>query len=159
MRINLLCVGKLKEPYLRQGCEEYLKRLSSYCKLAVVEVTEEQAPERLSPAQRQEVLRKEGRRLLAQVAPRDFAVSLEIEGRLLASEAFADRLEQLALAGTRSVALLIGGSLGLSQEVKQRADLALSFSRMTLPHQLMRLVILEQLYRAFRITRNEPYHK
>ncbi|WP_164671092.1 23S rRNA (pseudouridine(1915)-N(3))-methyltransferase RlmH [Virgibacillus doumboii] len=159
MKITIITVGKIKEKYLKQGIAEYLKRLGPYAKVQIVEVADEKAPENMSDAEMQDVKRKEGERILSNVTPDTYLVTLEIEGKMLSSEQLAAKLDELATYGKSKVAFVIGGSLGISEEVQKRSDLALSFSRMTFPHQLMRLVLLEQVYRGFRITKNEPYHK
>lgn len=159
MKITIISVGKLKEKYLKQGIQEYEKRLGSYASIDLIEVPDEKAPENLSEAQMEEVKQKEGERILAKVNPDAHVITLEIEGKMLTSEKLAKELDQLATYGKSKVTFIIGGSLGLSDEVMNRSDFALSFSKMTLPHQLMRLVLLEQIYRAFRINRGEPYHK
>ncbi|KGP92652.1 50S rRNA methyltransferase [Pontibacillus chungwhensis BH030062] len=159
MKITIISVGKLKEKYLKQGIQEYEKRLGPYASIDLIEVPDEKAPENLSEAQMEEVRQKEGERILAKVNPDAHVVTLEIEGKMLTSEKLAKELDQLATYGKSKVTFIIGGSLGLSDEVMNRSDFALSFSKMTLPHQLMRLVLLEQIYRAFRINRGEPYHK
>lgn len=159
MKISIIAVGKLKEKYLKQGIGEYSKRLGAYASMEVMEVPDEKAPENMSEAEMEEVKRKEGERILAKVPSDSYVITLEIEGEMATSEKFAKKLDQLALHGKSKIAFVIGGSLGLSEEVRQRSDYALSFSKMTFPHQLMRLILLEQLYRAFRINRNEPYHK
>ena len=159
MKINLITVGKLKEKYLKQGIQEYLKRLSAYAKLDVIEVADEKAPENLSDAQMQEVKRKEGERILSHINQDTYVITLEINGKMLSSEQLAAKLDELATYGKSKVSFVIGGSLGISKDVQKRSDLALSFSKMTFPHQLMRLMLLEQVYRGFRIVRGEPYHK
>ncbi|WP_075983336.1 23S rRNA (pseudouridine(1915)-N(3))-methyltransferase RlmH [Bacillus massilinigeriensis] len=159
MNISIISVGKLKEKYLKQGIEEYLKRLSSYAKVEIIEVADEKAPEELSAVQMEIVKQKEGERILAKVQTDAHVIALAIEGKLKSSEELADTLDKLATYGKSKVAFIIGGSLGLSKEVLNRADEKLSFSRMTFPHQLMRLILVEQVYRAFRINRGEPYHK
>ncbi|WP_126429880.1 23S rRNA (pseudouridine(1915)-N(3))-methyltransferase RlmH [Brevibacillus marinus] len=159
MQITLIAVGKLKEPYLKDGVAEYSKRLSAYCKLQIREVGEEPAPENLSAAEMEQIKRKEGERILAQLKPEQYVIALAIEGESWTSERLSRELDQLALRGKSQLAFIIGGSLGLSPEVLQRAQVHLSFSRMTFPHQLMRLILLEQVYRAFKISRGEPYHK
>ncbi|MCD5325650.1 MULTISPECIES: 23S rRNA (pseudouridine(1915)-N(3))-methyltransferase RlmH [Pontibacillus] len=159
MKITIISVGKLKEKYLKQGISEYEKRLGAYASIDLIEVPDEKAPENLSEAQMEEVKQKEGERILAKVNPDAHVITLEIEGNMLTSEKLAKQLDQLATYGKSKVTFVIGGSLGLSEEVTARSDFALSFSKMTLPHQLMRLVLLEQIYRAFRINRGEPYHK
>ncbi|WP_067840523.1 23S rRNA (pseudouridine(1915)-N(3))-methyltransferase RlmH [Amphibacillus sediminis] len=159
MNITIISVGKLKEKYLKQGIEEYSKRLRAYANLNLVEVADEKAPENLSPAQMDEIKNKEGERILAKIPDDTYVITLEIKGKQLSSEQFADELDQLAIHGKSKVAFIIGGSLGLSEAVMKRSNFALSFSKMTLPHQLIRLVLLEQVYRSFRIRRGEPYHK
>lgn len=159
VNILIISIGKLKEKYLKQGIEEYLKRLSSYAKVEVVELPDEKAPENLSEAEMQMVKEKEGIRILDRISDDTHVIALAIEGKQRSSEEFAANLDRLATYGKSKVAFVIGGSLGLSKEVMKRSNESLSFSKMTLPHQLMRLVLLEQVYRAFRINRNEPYHK
>ncbi|WP_134683621.1 23S rRNA (pseudouridine(1915)-N(3))-methyltransferase RlmH [Brevibacillus migulae] len=159
MQITVISVGKLKEKYLKEGIEEYSKRLSAYCKLQLVEVSDEKAPEEMSGAEMEQVKRKEGERILAQIKQDHFVIALAIEGQMWTSEKLSSELDKLALHGKSQVAFVIGGSLGLADAVLKRADVLLSFSKMTFPHQLVRLVLLEQVYRAFRISRGEPYHK
>ncbi|MBX9971693.1 23S rRNA (pseudouridine(1915)-N(3))-methyltransferase RlmH [Cytobacillus firmus] len=159
MNISIITVGKLKEKYLKQGIDEYLKRLSAYAKMDIIEVSDEKAPEELSETEMIQVKQKEGERILAKIHPDAHVIALAIEGKMKSSEELADSLDKLATYGKSKIAFVIGGSLGLSQEVLQRADEKLSFSRMTFPHQLMKLILLEQIYRAFRINRGEPYHK
>ncbi|WP_436374320.1 23S rRNA (pseudouridine(1915)-N(3))-methyltransferase RlmH [Cytobacillus sp. BC1816] len=159
MNISIITVGKLKEKYLKQGIDEYLKRLSAYAKMDIIEVPDEKAPEELSETEMIQVKQKEGERILAKVHPDAHVIALAIEGKMKSSEELADNLDKLATYGKSKIAFVIGGSLGLSQEVLQRADEKLSFSKMTFPHQLMKLILLEQVYRAFRINRGEPYHK
>lgn len=159
MQIAIIAVGKLKEKYLKEGISEYSKRLSAYCKLQIVEVADEKAPENLSPTEMEQIKQKEGERILAQIKPDQYVIALAIEGQMWSSEKLSSELDRLALQGKSQIAFVIGGSLGLSEEVLQRANAALSFSKMTFPHQLMRLVLLEQVYRGFRISRGEPYHK
>lgn len=159
MNITIISVGKLKEKYLKQGIEEYVKRLRSYATIQLIEVPDEKAPENLSEAQMTEVKDKEGQRILSKINADSYVVTLEIQGKQLTSEGLAQQLDQLATHGKSKVTFVIGGSLGLSEEVLKRSDFVLSFSKMTLPHQLMRLVLVEQVYRSFRINRGEPYHK
>ena len=159
MNISIITVGKLKEKYLKQGIEEYLKRLSAYAKVDVIEVADEKAPEVLSDLEMVQVKQKEGERILAKIGPDTYVIALAIQGKLGSSEELADRLDKLATYGKSKIAFVIGGSLGLSEEVINRSNEQLSFSRMTFPHQLMRLILVEQIYRAFRINRGEPYHK
>lgn len=159
MKISVVTVGKLKEKYLKQGIAEYLKRLSAYAKVEVVEVADEKAPENLSEAEMEEVKKKEGERILAHISQDTYVITLEIGGKMLSSEQLAAKIDELGTYGKSKIAFVIGGSLGISKEVQNRSNLALSFSKMTFPHQLMRLILLEQVYRAYRIIRNEPYHK
>ncbi|MFG6146817.1 23S rRNA (pseudouridine(1915)-N(3))-methyltransferase RlmH [Halobacillus sp. B23F22_1] len=159
MKITIVTVGKLKEKYLKQGIDEYIKRLTPYAKVEIIEVPDEKAPENLSEAQMLEVKQKEGERILSKIQQDTYVITLEIEGKQLTSEKLAKQLDDLATYGKSKVAFVIGGSLGLSDEVMKRSDYGLSFSKMTFPHQLMRLMLVEQVYRAFKIIRNEPYHK
>ncbi|WP_413304984.1 23S rRNA (pseudouridine(1915)-N(3))-methyltransferase RlmH [Bacillus sp. 1P10SD] len=159
MNISIITVGKLKEKYLKLGIEEYVKRLSAYAKIEVVEVADEKAPEELSELEMKQVKQKEGERILAKISADTYVIALAIQGKLQSSEELADTLDKLATYGKSKIAFVIGGSLGLSEEVLKRSNEQLSFSRMTFPHQLMRLILVEQIYRAFRINRNEPYHK
>ncbi|GEN34657.1 MULTISPECIES: 23S rRNA (pseudouridine(1915)-N(3))-methyltransferase RlmH [Aneurinibacillus] len=159
MHIMIVAVGKLKEKYLKQGIDEYRKRLSAYAKVEIVEVADEKAPENLSEADMLRVKEKEGGRILAALKPDQHVVALAIEGEQWSSEQLAKKLDSWATYGKSSVAFVIGGSLGLSDTVMNRANEYLSFSKMTFPHQLMRLILLEQVYRGFRINRGEPYHK
>jgi 23S rRNA (pseudouridine1915-N3)-methyltransferase len=159
VNILIVSVGKLKEKYLKQGIEEYIKRLSSYAKVEIIEVPDEKAPENLSEADMVIVKEKEGERILSKISDDTYVITLAIDGKMHSSESLAKRMDQLATYGNSKVAFVIGGSLGLSDTVMKRADETLSFSKMTFPHQLMRLILVEQIYRAFRINRNEPYHK
>ncbi|WP_285768071.1 23S rRNA (pseudouridine(1915)-N(3))-methyltransferase RlmH [Peribacillus sp. SI8-4] len=159
MKITIMTVGKLKEKYLKQGIAEYAKRLSAYATIELVEVPDEKAPENLSAADMEIVKQREGERILAKISQDTYVITLEIGGKQLTSEQLATHIDQLATYGKSKIAFVIGGSLGLGTEVIARSDYALSFSKMTFPHQLMKLVLLEQIYRAFRINRNEPYHK
>lgn len=159
MQIQILTVGKLKERYLVDGIAEYVKRLGPYAKVQMIEVPDEKAPENMSPAEEQQVRVREGERLLAKLSSDVYVVALAIDGEMWSSEQLAGSLDRLATYGRSQVAFVIGGSLGLSSELLRRADMRLSFGRMTLPHQLMRLVLVEQIYRAMRINRGEPYHK
>uniref|UniRef100_UPI0024092685 23S rRNA (pseudouridine(1915)-N(3))-methyltransferase RlmH n=1 Tax=Piscibacillus halophilus TaxID=571933 RepID=UPI0024092685 len=145
--------------YLKQGIAEYTKRLRAYAKVEIIEVADEKAPENMSEADQETVKRKEGERILSKISQDAYVISLEIMGQMLTSEKFAEKLEQLMISGKSKIVFVIGGSLGLSQEVMDRSDYAMSFSKMTFPHQLMRLVLVEQVYRGYRIIRGEPYHK
>lgn len=159
VNISIITVGKLKEKYLKQGIDEYLKRLGPYAKVDVIEVADEKAPENLSETEMEQVKDKEGERILAKISDDTYVIILAIQGKMLSSEELAKEIDQLATYGKSKIAFVIGGSLGLSKHVEKRANYALSFSKMTFPHQLMRLVLVEQVYRAFRINRGEPYHK
>lgn len=159
MKITLITVGKIKEKFFRDAADEYGKRLSRYCKLDIREAVDEKTPEKASQIQCEQILQKEGERILKLMPEDAFVITLEIEGRRLTSEAFASQIERLGVNGTSHIAFVIGGSLGLHNSIKKRADLAVSFSDMTFPHQLMRVVLLEQIYRAYRIINREPYHK
>ena len=159
MEIRILSVGKIKEKYLNEGIAEYAKRLSRYCRLSFIQVPDEKTPAEASEAQNSRILDLEGERLLRHIREQDHVVILAIEGEMTDSVHLARRLEKLTVSGTSSITFVIGGSLGLSPAVKQRADEALSFSRLTFPHQLMQLILLEQIYRCFRILNHEPYHK
>ncbi|MGN0242008.1 MAG: 23S rRNA (pseudouridine(1915)-N(3))-methyltransferase RlmH [Candidatus Weimeria sp.] len=159
MKITVYCVGKVKEKFFRDAIEEYLKRLSRYAKLEIVEVKDEKTPENASEAEETRIKQIEGERLLARIPDSACVIALAIEGEELTSVKLAARLAELAISGKSQLAFVIGGSLGLSEEVMKRADYKLSFSRMTFPHQLMRVILLEQIYRSFRIINHEPYHK
>ena len=159
MTIKILCVGKLKEAYFSDACAEYSKRLGRFCTIKITEVPDERAPETLSPADQAQVKAKEGERLLAAIDPKDTVIALTIGGRRYTSERFAAHLNDLESRGVRSLAFVIGGSLGLGDAVLARADETLSLSDMTLPHRIARLVLLEQVYRAYKIRRGEAYHK
>ncbi len=159
VNITIVTIGKLKEKYLIQGINEYLKRLTAYAKIDIIELADEKAPENLSESEMEQVKQKEGERILSKVSDDTHVIALAIEGKMKSSEQLAADLENLATYGKSKVAFVIGGSLGLSKDVMKRANDTLSFSKMTFPHQLMRLILVEQVYRAFRIIRNEPYHK
>ena len=159
MKITLICVGKLKEKYLTMGVEEYVKRLSRYCTLDIIELPDEKTPENAGEALEEQIKRKEGERILKSIKADSYCIALAIEGRGLTSEELAEKLNSLGVSGTSHISFIIGGSLGLSPEVLSRADDKLSFSKMTFPHQLMRMILLEQIYRSYRIIHNQPYHK
>ena len=159
MNITIITVGKLKERYFKEAVEEYSTRLSKYCKLEIVEVPDEKAPENLSPAQELIVIQKEGQGILKYVKEDTYMIALAIQGKKLSSEGLSNFINDLGIKGRSNIAFIIGGSLGLSDEVLKRADYQLSFSPMTFPHQLMRVILLEQVYRGFRIIKGEPYHK
>lgn len=159
MKISVITVGKIKEKYLRDAIAEYSKRLSRYCKLEIIEVADEKTPDQAGEAQEDAIRAKEGERILKYIKDDMYVITLEINGKMLTSEEFADKIERLGLQGKSSIAFVIGGSIGLGKEVLKRSDFALSFSKMTFPHQLMRVVLLEQVYRGYRIINGEPYHK
>lgn len=159
MKISIVCVGRLKEKYWTAAVEEYSKRLGKYIKLDITELPDEKAPESMSAAQERQVKEKEGERILKAIKDDAFVVTLEIEGKQLTSVELADFMSEKMTRGVSHIAFVIGGSLGLSDEVIKKSDYHLSFSKMTFPHQLMRVVLLEQIYRACRINAGEPYHK
>ncbi len=153
MNISIIGVGKIKEKYLKLGIDEFSKRLTKYCKLDVIELDDEKCPENLSEKDMLIVKDKEGKKILSKIKNNSYVIALAIDGKNLSSEELADTISKLAVRGNSHITFVIGGSLGLSEDYK------LSFSKMTFPHQLMRLILLEQVYRAFRINNNEPYHK
>ncbi|MCD8301358.1 MAG: 23S rRNA (pseudouridine(1915)-N(3))-methyltransferase RlmH [Clostridiales bacterium] len=159
MNITVYCVGKIKEDFYRAAVGEYEKRLSRYCKLRIVEVPDEKTPDRASAALKTQIKDKEGQRLLAKIKDTSYLIALAIDGKKMDSVSFSDKMADLGLCGTSDIGFVIGGSLGLSDAVIRRADMRLSFSDMTFPHQLMRVILLEQIYRAYKIRLHEPYHK
>lgn len=159
MKIKVVTVGKLKEKYLKDGIAEYSKRISRFAKLEMIELADEKTPDRASESENQKILEIEGQRILSKVGDRDFVIALAIEGKTFSSEEFSKNLEEASIKGFSTLTFIIGGSLGLSSSVKNRANLSVSFGRLTLPHQLMRLVLAEQIYRAFTIQQGSPYHK
>ncbi|HCT91877.1 MAG TPA: 23S rRNA (pseudouridine(1915)-N(3))-methyltransferase RlmH [Lachnospiraceae bacterium] len=159
MKITILCVGKIKEKYLRDGIAEYSKRLGRYCKLEITEVADEHTPDGASEAEETQIRRIEGERLLRRVRPDDYVITLAIQGRMPDSVELSRQIETLGIQGKSHLVFVIGGSLGLSDEVLRRGNDSVSFSRLTFPHQLMRVILLEQLYRGYRIMNHEPYHK
>ena len=159
MNINIVCVGKLKERYWTDAVTEYLKRLSRYCRMEIVELKEARLPDHASPAEEEQVKTVEGESILRSLSADSYVIVLDVKGKQLSSEQLSEKIENLALEGRSTVDFIIGGSLGLSEAVRKRADFRLSFSAMTFPHQMMRVILLEQIYRAFKISRNEPYHK
>lgn len=159
MQIQIIAVGKLKEKYLIQGIAEYAKRLGPYAKLSLIEVADEKAPEQLSANEELQVKAREGERILGHIKQDTYVIAMAIEGEMWTSERLAKHVEELGTYGRSQIAFVIGGSLGLSDEVLRRANMQLSFGRITYPHQLLRLVLVEQVYRVFRIVRGEPYHK
>lgn len=159
MKIMLVTVGKIKEKFFEDAIKEYSKRLSRYCKLEILQVADEKTPEGASEAVELQIKEKEGQRILSLIRDDAYVIALAIEGKMLDSEELAERIEKLGVSGISQIVFVIGGSLGLSAQVMKRADYALSFSRMTFPHQLMRVVLLEQIYRSYRIMNHQPYHK
>ena len=159
MRITIVCVGKIKEVFFRDAISEYAKRLSKYCKFEIIEVADEKTPDNAGPALEDQIKEKEADRILSKIREDAYVCTLEIGGKKLSSEKFAEWIEKSAIAGKSNIVFVIGGSLGLHQKLLQRSDYALSFSDMTFPHQLMRVILSEQIYRAFRIINGEPYHK
>ena len=159
MKIKVVTVGKLKEKYLKDGIAEYSKRISRFAKLEMIELADEKTPDKASESENQKILEIEGQRILSKVGDRDFVIVLAIEGKMFSSEEFSKQLEEASIKGFSTLTFIIGGSLGLSSSVKNRANLSVSFGRLTLPHQLMRLVLAEQIYRAFTIQQGSPYHK
>lgn len=159
MKITCIAVGKIKEKYYMDAVKEYAKRLSRYCKLEIVELADEKTPDGASEAEEAAILKQEGERILKAIREDAYVIALAIEGKGLDSVEFSQRIEQLGIRGVSHIVFVIGGSLGLSPAVIERADEALSFSKMTFPHQLMRVILLEQIYRGFRIMKGEPYHK
>lgn len=159
MKITIISVGKLKEKYLIKGINEYAKRLGAYCTFNMIEVNDEPAPEHLSVANEQKVKAIEGERILERIASRDYVIALDLNGKQMTSEAFAADIEDKMIHGQSHITFVIGGSLGLSPAVIQRSQAQIAFGKMTYPHQLMRLILTEQIYRVFRIIRGEPYHK
>lgn len=159
MKITILTVGKIKEKYLKDAIAEYSKRLSRYCRLEIIEVADEKTPDNASETVEDAIRSKEAERILKYVKEDAYIITLEIGGKQLASEELAEKIEKLGIQGNSHIIFIIGGSIGLGKEVLERSDYALSFSRMTFPHQLMRVILLEQIYRSYRIINGEPYHK
>ena len=159
MNINIIAVGKIKEKYLKDAILEYSKRLSRFCRLSIIEIPDEPMSDKPSDAEKSAILKKEGEKILSAIKNTDVLVSLCVEGTQLESEKFADFFKNECVNGKNTFTFIIGGSLGLLEEIKAKSNLKLSFSKMTFPHQLMRLILLEQVYRAFKINANESYHK
>lgn len=159
MKITIVTVGKIKERYFRDAIEEYAKRLRKYCKLEILETTDEKTPDNASQAEEEQIRQKEGERILKLIKEDSYIITLEIQGKALDSLELSKKIETLGIQGKSHITFLIGGSLGLGKEVLSRSDFSLSFSKMTFPHQLMRVILLEQIYRGFRIMAGEPYHK
>lgn len=159
MKITILAVGKVKEKYFTGAIQEYSKRLSRYCNLEIIEVADEKTPDKASPREEELIRQKEGERLRKYLRGDAYVIALAIEGKQTSSTGFADKLDQLGLQGKSHIIFVIGGSIGLEEEILRQADELLSFSQMTFPHQLMRVILLEQIYRGYRIIQGEPYHK
>lgn len=159
MNIRIIAVGKIKEKYIQDGIKEYRKRLARYCSLEIIEIDDEKAPEKLSLKEMEIVKEKEGERILAKIPQSSFVISLVIEGKEISSEELSEKISDLMVEGVSDITFIIGGSLGLSDKVIATSNFKLSFSKMTFPHQLMRMILLEQIYRSWRIIKNEPYHK
>lgn len=159
MKITILCVGKVKEKFYRDAIGEYQKRLSRYCKLEIVEVADEKTPDGASETVENQIKEKEGNRILSKIREEDYVIALAIDGKMQDSVELSKNIQQLGVRGKSSIVFVVGGSLGLSKEVLKRANEKLSFSKMTFPHQLMRVILLEQVYRSYRIMNGEPYHK
>lgn len=159
MKIKIVAVGKLKEKYLKQGIDEYAKRLTKYCKFEIIEVPDEKAPETLSETEMLQLKEREGQKILSKIGEGDYVFALAINGKDYTSEEFADAIDKVTVAGKSTITFVIGGSLGLSPEVLKRSNQQISFGRVTYPHQLMRLILSEQVYRCFRIIHGHAYHK
>ncbi|HHV38431.1 MAG TPA: 23S rRNA (pseudouridine(1915)-N(3))-methyltransferase RlmH [Tepidimicrobium sp.] len=159
MNITVIAVGKIKEKYISAGLKEYAIRLSRYCSLKLIEVKDERVPEDLTQKEKDIARNKEGQRILSKLPKRSYIIALVIDGHSLSSEELSKQMKELAIDGINDITFIIGGSLGLSQDIVDRSDFKLSFSKMTFPHQLMRMILLEQIYRSFRIMKGEPYHK
>lgn len=159
MKITVITVGKIKEKYWNMAIEEYAKRLSRYCKLEIVEVADEKTPDEAGETLEMQIKDREGQRISDKLPENAYVIALAIEGKMLDSVELSRKMEDIAVKGTSHIVFIIGGSLGLSPKILKRADYLLSFSKMTFPHQMMRVVLLEQIYRSFRISNHEPYHK
>ena len=159
MKITILCVGKIKEKFFQGGIEEYKKRLSKYCKIEIIEVADEKTPEHASDLEEKKIKEKEAERIEKYLKKDAYKIALAIEGKMLDSVELAGKINQLGIGGNSHIIFIIGGSLGLADEIQKKVDYQLSFSKMTFPHQMMRLILLEQIYRSYRIINKEPYHK
>ncbi|MBW3095637.1 23S rRNA (pseudouridine(1915)-N(3))-methyltransferase RlmH [Bifidobacterium sp. 64T4] len=159
MQIDIICVGKVKEQYLRDAISEYSKRLSRYCKLNILEVADEKTPEHASEGVERQIKAKEGERIAKHIKPGAYVIALAIDGQQVTSEGFARKIDQLGIQGVSHIQFVIGGSIGMDDDILRKANYKLSFSKMTFPHQLMRVILLEQVYRAYKINAHEPYHK
>lgn len=159
LQVKVIAVGKIREKFLIDGIKEYTKRLSAYVRLDMLEISDEPCPERLSTADEERVKQKEGERILKAIGSQDFVILLDLMGKEFSSRGLSEYIDQLAVNGQSSIAFIIGGSLGIADTVRQRADYRWSFSQLTFPHPLIRLMLLEQIYRAMKISKGEPYHK
>lgn len=159
MQIDIICVGKVKEQYLRDAIAEYSKRLGRYCKLNILEVADEKTPEHASEGVERHIKAKEGERIAKHIKPGTYVIALAIDGQQVTSEGFARKIDQLGIQGVSHIQFVIGGSIGMDDAILRQANYKLSFSKMTFPHQLMRVILLEQVYRAYKINAHEPYHK
>lgn len=159
MKISIVCVGKIKEKFYRDALDEYLKRLSRYCKIEIIEVADEKTPDKASSVEEELIKRKEAERILSKIKEDAYVITLEILGEKMDSVAFSQMIEKAGLSGKSHIQFVIGGSLGLHSDVSRRANKKISFSDMTFPHQLMRVILCEQIYRSYRIINGEPYHK
>lgn len=159
MNIKIITVGKIKEKFMRDAIDEYTKRLGRYCKLEIVELADEKTPDNASAKEEEAIKEKEGAKIRASIKDTDYVIALDLKGKHLTSEEFSEKIENLGIEGRSSIVFIIGGSLGISSETLKRADFKISFSKMTFPHQLFRIMLLEQIYRGFRIMKGEPYHK
>ena len=159
MQLDIICVGKVKEQYLRDAIAEYSKRLGRYCKLNILEVADEKTPEHASEGVERQIKAKEGERIAKHIKPGAYVIALAIDGQQVTSEGFARKIDQLGIQGVSHIQFVIGGSIGMDDAILRQANYKLSFSKMTFPHQLMRVILLEQVYRAYKINAHEPYHK
>ena len=159
MKIKIICAGKLKEKYLSDACGEYIKRLSRFAKLEIIEVGDEKIPDNPSQSQEIAVKKAEGEKIKTHIGAKEYIISLCVEGKEISSEELSEKISKITLSGNNTITFIIGGSLGIDDEVKNMSNFKLSFSKMTFPHQLMRVILLEQVYRAFKINANESYHK
>lgn len=159
MKIKIICVGKIKEKYLKDAIDEYSKRISRFAKLEIIEINDEKIPDNASKSEEEKVIKTEGEKIIKYILPKDYVIALCVEGKNISSEELADKFNEITLSGASCITFIIGGSLGIYEEIKKTSNFKLSFSKMTFPHQLMRVILLEQTYRAFKINANEEYHK
>ena len=159
MKIKIICVGKIKEKYLKDAIDEYSKRISRFAKLEIIELADEKIPDNASKAEEEKVIKTEGEKIAKHLSPKDYIIALCVEGKNISSEELAQKFSDITVSGASSITFIIGGSLGIDEEIKKMSNFKLSFSKMTFPHQLMRVILLEQTYRAFKINANEEYHK